>query len=141
MNRYATMMLLLCALAVAAPRPALADPSRLSKSYDLLLGDVVAQRVTALLAMNPVMADVPVLTVYDRENKLLVLTIAGGRSEVEQAKNALEKLSKMLNGEVLPVIKKSFATDLTDEDFTLIYVNKKVGREVVRREGGKYLVR
>jgi hypothetical protein len=47
----------------------------------------------------------------------------------------------MLNGEVLPVIKKSFATDLTDEDFTLIYVNKKVGREVVRREGGKYLVR
>jgi len=139
MKRIA-MMMLLCAL-VVAPLPALADASRLNKSYDLLLGDVIALRITALLAMQPVMADVPVLTVWDGENKVLVLTIAGGRSEVEQAKGALEKLSKMLNGEILPVIKKSFAADLTDDDFTLVYVNKKVGREVVRREGGKYLVR
>lgn len=133
-----SVALLLCALLL--PAAAGADTSKLSKSYDLTLGDVVARRVADLLALRPEMADAPVLASYEPDKKVLELTVAGGRTEVEQAKGALDKLAKMLDDKILPVVNKSFGVSLNNADFTLVYVNRKQGKEIVRREGGKFLV-
>lgn len=112
----------------------------LNKSYDWTRGDVAAMRVADLIRMRPEMSSVPVMATYDEGSKLITLTIAGSKSAVDPAKASLDKLLKMLSSDVFPAIKKSMNLELTDADFTLVYVFRKTGRQVVRRQGGTYVV-
>lgn len=112
----------------------------LNKSYDWTRGDVAAMRVADLVRMRPEMSSVPVLATYDESTKLITLTIAGSKNAVDPAKQSLDKLLKMLSSDVFPAIKKSMNVELTEADFTLVYVFRKTGRQVVRRQGGTYVV-
>ena len=138
MKRVAAVALLLCAM--LAPAAVHADPARLGKAYDMDVGDVVALRITGLLTLRPEMAEAPVFAAWDHDRKVLELTVAGSQSEVEKAKGALEKLGRILDDKVLPQVNKALGVNLVNGDLTLIYVNRKAAKEVVRREGGKYLV-
>jgi len=138
MNRWVCFALL---AALVLPLSASADKGpNLGKGYDLTLGDAIARRVADLLSLRPEFENVPVVATYDRGAKVIELTIAGSKTDVAQAKSALEKLGKILEESVLPRVKKGFGVELEEGDFTFVYMNRKAGKEVVRRENGKYLV-
>jgi hypothetical protein len=120
--------------------PSARAADNLDKSYDWTRGDVAAMRVADLIRMRPEMSSVPVMATYDGGTKLITLSIAGSKSTVDPAKQSLDKLLKIMASDVFPAIKKSMGVELTDADFILVYLFRKQGREVVRRQGGKYLV-
>jgi len=142
MNRWVWFALLGALLLprVAGAQKGVEKGAPLGKAYELTLGDAVARRVADLLSLRPEFADVPVIAIYNRNTRGIELTLAGSRSEVAQAKAALEKLSKILAEDLLPAVRKGFGADVSESDFMLVYLNRKSGKEVVRRDHGKFLV-
>lgn len=126
--------------ALLLPVTALAAGDKLSQSASITVGDLVAMQIESLLRIRSEFSDAPVAVTYDRSKKQLVVTIAGGREGVEGAKEALEKVKVLLVTEIAYSIKKSRSIDLVEDDFTLVYFNRRKNQELVRREGGKFVM-
>lgn len=126
--------------ALLLPAAALAAGDKLNQATSIVLGDLVAMQIEGLLRIRGEFSDAPVTVTYDRTKKHLVVTVAGGREGVEAAKEALEKVKVLLVTEIGYAIKKSRSIDLVEEDFTLVYFNRRKNQELVRREGGKFVM-
>lgn len=161
MKRFALVLCALAALAspvMALDAPVSTDPTLpaavLSKPYATTLGDAIASTMTQLV---PVVksnesflwrVDGPVVIAYDHTSAKLVVSVFGDHpiggygspGVVDKAKAALE----YFRGKAFPVIAtcigQSYGVSLNDADLTLVYLDRATMKEVLRREGGKYLV-
>lgn len=161
MKRFA---LVLCALAALttpvmaidtpAPTASTLPAAMLNRPYATSLGDAIASTMTQLVPVVKSNAsfqwgvDGPVVIIYDHASAKLVVTVFGdppmggygSPGVVDKAKAVLE----YFRGKAFPVIAtwvgQSYGVTLNDVDLTLVYLNRATMKEVLRREGTKYLV-
>ena len=142
------------ALDTPAPATATLPAAVLSRPYATTLGDAIASTMTQLVPVVKSNAsfhwrvDGPVVVTYDHTAAKLVVSVfgdppSGGYGSpgvVDKAKAALE----YFRGQAFPVIAtcigQSYGVSLNDADLTLVYFNRGTMKEVIRREGTKYLV-
>ena len=147
MRTLAISLLLVGAVATRAHAATAADADSvvypravLSKVYTPTLGEMIAQTITEVLGiMKPI--DAPILAVYERDEKKIELSVMGGRSSVDAAKQALDDLRAKGYPLIGYFVGADYHASLDDTDVTLIYLNRFDGyKEVVRRENGRYVV-
>ncbi len=161
MKRLGLVLFVLGALATPvmaldspAPAPPTLPTAILSRPYATTLGDAIASTMTQLVPVVKSNAlflwrvDGPVVITYDHTSAKLVVSVfgdppSGGYGSpgvVDKAKAALE----YFRGQVFPMIAtcigQSYGVGLNDADLTLVYVNRATMKEVLRREGSKYVV-
>jgi hypothetical protein len=161
MKRFALVLCTLGALASAAmaadnqaATPATLPAAVLTKPYTVMLGDMLASAMTQLVPVVKASEsfqwriDGQVVITYDHTSSKLVVSVFadppiggyGAPGVVDKAKASLE----YFRGKVFPVIATSvgqtYGVSLNDTDLTLVYFNRGTMKEVIRREGAKYLV-
>lgn len=129
------------ATATAAPAGGSAGPNGggLAEQWTPQVGDAVAERIVSRLRLRGDL-DAPMSAKWDRERKQILVTIGGARSKVEQSKETLEKMHSTIEREVKPEIAREFGYTLPSGEISLIYVNRKSGKEIVRFTNGSYLL-
>lgn len=154
--------LVLCAIvAFSSPAVALTPPAsatiphaNLSTPYAAALGDVIAFTMTQLVAVVKSnerflwRIDGPVVITYDHTSTKLVVSVFGdpptggygSPGGVDKAKAALEYFRAKAFPVISTCIGKSYGVSLDDSDLTLVYFNSGTMKEVLRREGARYLV-
>ncbi|WNG26188.1 hypothetical protein F0U62_20785 [Cystobacter fuscus] len=111
------------------------------------VGDIAATQVALFFATGVAKQefDAPVLAQYDRGAKKLIVTIIGGRSTVEGARKSMDDFLRVFGPFAKNSLEKERGIRLTDSNTTLVYlVRSGYGesvqlKEVVRREGGKFI--
>jgi hypothetical protein len=118
----------------AKPKKSMAMP------YTPTLGELLALSASQLLAtMKPF--DAPVMVAYDRDAKNLEVGIFGIQSSVDWAKKSVEEFRQKAVPLIQFVALEGYGVELTDEDITIVYLNRtSENAEVLRREKGKYIV-
>lgn len=116
----------------AGPIPAkeLGSPARIS------MGEWKAMQLNAAFSFGLVKArfDAPMIATFDVQVKKIIVKVYGSRSTVEGAKESVE--------DVRAVISDLFRGELDDSNLEVIYFNGASStspKEIVRREGGKYV--
>jgi hypothetical protein len=133
----------------AAPRAILTTP------YAATLGDMIALTMSAGMPIVKATisgVDAPVIFAYDRGSQKIVVSVYGdpvqsdifGNSTggpVDRAKGALEFFRSKAFPLLGSLVSQTFNVSLSESDLTLVYLNRKnSNREVIRREGNRYLV-
>lgn len=113
--------------------------SGLSAAWTPQLGDVVAERIVGRLRLRGDL-DAPMTGRWDRERQQILITIGGARSKVEQSKETLEKMHSAIVRELKPELARELGHELAETEVSLIYVNRKSGKEIVRFTNGSYLL-
>lgn len=164
MKRFALVFCALAALAspaLALDTPAPTTPTApgaasLGKPYVVTLGDMIAFTMTQ--HMGPVRAmdsniGSQMTFAYDHTSRKIVVYVYGdphssnvfgdSRSgvSVDQAKGSLEYFRSKVFPVLTTIVTKTYNVTLADSDLTLIYLDRTANmKEVLRREGDKYLV-
>ncbi|HMI31306.1 MAG TPA: hypothetical protein VK527_06165 [Candidatus Limnocylindrales bacterium] len=139
---FIAALILAAALAACAACTATAHNPGLNSKYEYTVGDDIAQRLGGIFRITGGIEQ-PALVYYDRDKHDIVAEIIGSTDNVEGAKREIGALVEVIQGEAVSYAKKRHSLDLTSDDVTLIYYvdsDQGVPVEVVRREGGKFLV-
>ena len=147
-------------VALTSPAKALDAPdatpptlSAVSKTY-ATLGDVIASTMNQLVPVMKANAgytwriDGPIIVTYDHTSAKLVVSAYGdpdpavgaSTGSVDRAKTALEYFRGKAFPMIAACIGQNYGVGLNDSDLTLVYFNRRTMKEVIRREGTKYLV-
>ncbi len=147
-NAVVAATICLSTAAWAEPGTTAEPPSaKLDSTVTLQTGDVMAMQVNQFFASGAVRKkfDAPVFTVYSKAEKKVIVTILGARDKVEGARETLDEARAILEDYSSRVLLGAHGGMLDDSNMTIVYVyaardwEKTGNREIVRREGGKYI--
>ena len=80
---------------------------------------------------------------YNEDEGVIVVSLYGIQTTAEAAQSGIAVWWKWLDGVHIPMMQAQFGLTLGVNDYTIIYYNWKpsgVGREVIRREKGKFVL-
>jgi len=143
---YVSMLMLISFLPIQAQ-----ETNPLSKPYNITTGDWFSYRLSEMIRINP---DLSALTLvsYDKEQDLIIVTIYGGRNAIEGirssrnqkaeggAKESLLKWCEYIESIYITRIEKDYEVKLKAEDFIVIYIYQKTGKEIIRMEKGQLVL-
>lgn len=144
---YAALLTLpLTAQAQSLSATPTAPHATLSKPCPTTQGDMVALMLTEFMpvarAMNPWSIDAPVVAAYDPAAGKIVVSVYGARSSVDEAKAALEYFNRSVFPVLASAVQRSLRVSIEESDLTVVYFDRTHDlREVIRRQGGQYVVK
>jgi len=132
---------------VAGAQSAKSKPSSsasvLLQSHAMVMGDIAALSMTqyaSVIRSTSGGYDAPVVVTFSRDSKRLVAQVFGARTGVESAKSSLEQFRT----EVLPLLTAYVAVmhgvKIDESQVSMVYLNRNETKEIVRLEGGKFVV-
>ena len=134
-------------MVAGAAQPAASKPSNsasvLLQPYSMKMGDVAALSMTqyaSVIRSTSGGYDAPVVVTFNRDTQRLVAQVFGARSSVESAKSSLERFQT----EVLPLLTAYVAVmhgvKIDESQISIVYLDRNQTKEIVRLEGGKFVV-
>ncbi len=134
---FAVLTVVVSTLAFAEDKPAPQKAAGgLSQPYSIAAGDMAALYLGQFFAASRVI-DAPVVAVYSRELKKIVVLVIGSRDSIDGAKGVLEELRGHIT-KAATLFQGQFGLTLAEDDHVLVYTHKTKG-EIVRRDAGKYV--
>ena len=118
-------------------------PERLSQPFTLTVGDWIAFKTESMIRGNTDQLTAPTYVNYDKDLKIVVVEIYGGRSQVEGAKESLLNWWEYITNNCAPYLKDFYGIEILETDFTVIYFDRTVRdgpKEIIRMEAGKLLL-
>lgn len=119
----------------------------LDKAATIEAGELAATQIGLFFATGIAKQefDAPVLAQYDRASKKVIIMIFGTRGNVEGARKAMDDFFKVFGPFAKGFLEKPRGIRLTDSNTTVVYFTRTgygeaaQMKEVVRREGGKFI--
>jgi len=135
----AALSLLMTARTSHAEDPA---PTDLTASFEMTVGHVFALHLHQALqtAADLDKWDAPVSTIYDPETRRIDVEILGARTSVESARDSMERFREECLGMALIGANHMCGTNVTADQVSVVYVNRKHWREIIRYADGRYSV-
>ncbi len=148
--RAALIAVFLAALAAHSPALAATDPDTsttpppralLTKPYVPVLGEFIALTLSDFFATAKIV-DSPIMASYDRATKKVEIIMFGVRASADGAKESVgDFLTKGLPL-IEAVTSSVYGVRLDEDQFRVIYYNRlKENEEVLRWDGGQYIIR
>lgn len=108
-------------------------------------GDMIALTLTEFMpvvrAMNPSF-DAPVVAAYDPAAGKIVVSVYGAHSSVDEAKATLEVFNRSVFPALANAVRRDLRVSIEESDLTVVYFDRTHDlREVIRRQGGQYVVK
>lgn len=116
----------------------------LSDTYELSEGDLVAIQLNAHSQSKwqdiIEQYDAPFLAYYDQANDRIIIQIYGTKERVEDAKQMIDRVRKLLVNDFIPYLKNIHEIDMNTNDIRMIYRNRTEEgmRKILIWEHGKF---
>jgi len=116
----------------------------LSDTYELSEGDMVAIQLNfySLSKWKTIIEqyDAPFLAYYDQANDRIIIQIYGTKERVEDAKQMIDQVRKLLANDFIPYLKNIHEIDMNTNDIRVIYRNRTEEgmRKILIWEHGKF---
>lgn len=135
----AVLLLLMPARAVRAEDP---PPTDLTASFEMTVGHVFALHLHQALqtAAGLDKWDAPMSTLYDPKSRRIDVELLGARSSVDAARDSMERFREELLGMALIGANHMCGTNVSEDQVSIVYVNRKHWREIIRYSDGRYSV-
>ena len=117
--------------------------SPLAQPYAMTMGDVAALSMTAYASVIRATSggyDAPVIVTFNRETQQLVIRIFGARSGLEEAKSSVNRFRNEVQPMLTAYVAVMTGVQIDDSQISLAYLDRNQTKEIVRYEGGRYVV-
>jgi hypothetical protein len=117
-------------------------PTDLTAPFEMTLGHVFALHLHQALqtAADLDKWDAPMSTLYRPESRRIDVELLGARGSVDGAKKSMDRFREELLGLALIGANHMCGTNVTEEQVSVVYVDRKHWKEIIRYVNGKYTV-
>lgn len=132
-------LLLMPARAVHAEDP---PPTDLAASFEVTVGHVFALHLHQALQTAAKLDkwDAPMSTIYDPETRRIDVELLGARTSVASARESMERFRRELLGMALIGANHMCGTNVSEEQVSVVYVDRKHWKAIIRYADGEYTV-
>jgi hypothetical protein len=127
---------------LAAPAPSPAQDGDLSGPFEVRLGHVFAYSLEKEIATMALISrwDAPITVDYDVDTDHLDIELLGARTNVEKAKDSLDRFRDELLTIALARANERHDTSVTTDRLSIVYRNREQWEAIIRYRDGKYEV-
>lgn len=140
---FATLVLHSPAIAGTDPDTSTTPPPRalLTKPYAPVLGEMIALTLSDFFATVK-LNDVPIMASYDRTTKKVEIIMFGSRASADGAKESVADFLAKGFPLIEAVVSSVYGPRLDEDQLRVIYYNRlNANKEILRWEGGQYIIR